>query len=84
MFLQSLFLFLVLSQFCTSNTLTPEELQRIQDSLETEIDLREPRDFKSWETLSVRLPGFQTYQVKGADGSIQNVNAGNWEKWTGR
>ena len=62
-----------------SAILTYDERVRLQDKLETEIDTRLPTSFKSWETLSVRGPGFKyMYHYEGDRGPIQQ-DIGNWE-----
>eukprot|EP01036_Dinobryon_divergens_P028137 gene28137-37035_t len=78
------FLFLTLSYSSHKSELafsavTSGDIIRIENALETEIDVREPRNFPSHETLNTRMSGFKTMSTYKPDGSFSTFGIGNWE-----
>lgn len=53
----------------------------IEDKLETEIDLREPRSFldRQFKILDVRQDGFNSMVCKNEDGEEDREFVPNWE-----
>ena len=74
---------IVVCLFCMSARFRALHYHEMEDKLETEIDRREPREFRRYETLSARPNGFKymtTYTPTGSN----TFDVGNWELFAAR
>lgn len=67
--------------FSNGSIIGPPEKTKLENDLETEIELTAPSSFPIWNTMSVRLDGFKYMTRHYEDGRTETYDIGNWENW---